>query len=135
MNVASRFESEPPFLVILPGQAVGAGQAWQRSYHTVLNPPLGTGEKYAVKQTYRVAEIDKGRATLGLTTEFQTQPDSVADRIPLLQNQPQGQILFDVQAGRLLSARLIIDKTLENHQGAGSSYRFQSQYAEVLLNP
>lgn len=134
-GVASRFAAEPPFLVVLPGQAVNPGQAWQRNYHIVLDPPVGTGEKYAAKQIYRVAGIDRGRVTLGLTTDLQSQPESVADRIPLLQKLTQGQIVFDVQTGRLISARLNVDRTLENHQGAGSSYRFQSRYSEDLITP
>ena len=134
-GTASGYEAEPPFLAVLPGQALNSAQAWQRNYQIVLDPPVGTGEKYAARQTYKVASFDKGRALLRLTTEMLAQPDSVADRIPLLQKQPQGQIVFDVPSGRLISANLTIDKTLENHQGAGSNYRFQSRYSEELVNP
>jgi len=31
--------------------------------------------------------------------------------------------------------RLAVDKTVENHQGAGSSYRFASNYVEQLIAP
>ena len=134
-GVASRFEAEPPFIVVLPAQAVGAGQSWLRTFQVILDPPLGTGEKYPARQRYQVTGLDKGRATLALSTEFPSPPASVADRIPLLQKEPQGQIVFDAASGRLVSARLVIDKTLDNHQGPGSSYRFQSQYTEELVNP
>ncbi len=134
-GVASRYGAEPPFIVVLPRQALSPGQAWQRNFHVVLDPPLGTGEKYLAKQIYKVNGIDKGRANLALTTEIDNQPESPADRVPLLQKLPQGQVVFDLQAGRLVSARLNIDKTLENHQGAGSSYRFQSRYSEELISP
>ena len=59
----------------------------------------------------------------------------MADRIPLLQKLAQGQIVFDIPTGRLISARVNIDKTLENHQGPGSNYRFQSYYSEDLITP
>jgi hypothetical protein len=132
---ANVFESEPPFIAVLPGQAVSVGQGWQRTYQVSLDPPVGTGEKFAAKQIYRLTSVDGGKATLALSTELQSQPESVADRVPLLQKQPQGQVVIDVSTGRLLSARLAIDKTLENHKGQGSNYRFQSQYTEELINP
>jgi len=56
----------------------------------------------------------------------------VLDRVPLLQLQPQGEIVFDLQAGRLRSATLRVDKELTGHQGEGSSYRFQSVYSEEI---
>jgi hypothetical protein len=48
--------------------------------------------------------------------------------VPLLQWLPEGEMVFDVQAGILRSATLKIDKELTGHQGEGSSYHFQSVY-------
>ena len=69
-------------------------------------------------------------ATISVTTALKKKPDSAADEMPLLQFQPQGEIVFDTQAGLLRSARLSIDKEVTGHQGEGSRYRFQSTYAE-----
>jgi hypothetical protein len=51
----------------------------------------------------------------------------------VLQLQPEGEVVFDLQAGRLQSARLRIDKELKGHQGEGSSYKFQSAYTEKYV--
>lgn len=132
-GAANRYESEPPFVLVLPGQAVQEGQAWQRAYAVTLEPPLGTGEKYPAAQVYKWTTSKAGQATLTLTTQLKAQPENNADRAPLLQKQPDGQIVFDIEAGRLVSAQMSIDKTLENHAGEGSSYRFFSQYTEQLI--
>ncbi len=124
---ASAFEAEPPFVVVLPDGKPAAGQAWQRRYNVVLDPPLGTGEKYQAQQRYECKKIEAGKASLSLATEFKTMPDNARERLPLLQKDLKGDIVFDVQAGRLISARLTIDKTVENHQGKGSSYHFKSE--------
>ena len=58
-----------------------------------------------------------------------------ADQEPLLQWQPEGEVVFDLQRGRLHSARLTINKELKNHQGEGSSYKFQSTYVEQCTGP
>jgi hypothetical protein len=68
-----------------------------------------------------------------LATELKKQPEAVRDRIPLLQSQPEGEIVFDVQTGRMRSAVLTIDKELKGHQGEDSSYRFISKYTEQYI--
>lgn len=130
---ASRFESEPPFVVVLPEQP---GQAWERAYHITLEPPQGTGEKYDAGQKYVCSPSSGTRATFTVTTVIPKPPAAAADQIPLLQMQPEGEIVFDLQAGRLESARLHIDKELKDYQGEGSRYHFQSSYAEDYIpNP
>jgi hypothetical protein len=127
---ASRFESEPPFLFVLPEGGVKSGQNWERAYHVTLEPPHGTGEKYEAGQHYVCSGIAGAAVTVRLTTTMKKLPEALADQMPLLQVQPEGEVVFDTQAGRLQSARLAIDKELKGHQGEGSSYRFQSSYTE-----
>jgi hypothetical protein len=132
-GVASRYETELPFIVVLPAVAPRQGLAWQRSFQVTLDPPLGTGEKHPVTQTYQITNLVDGKATIALTTRFSSLPQNVADQVPLLQKQPEGQAIFDARSGLLVNARLSIDKTLEKHQGEGSSYRWQSHYVEEMV--
>jgi hypothetical protein len=125
---ANRFQAEPPFVGLLPPDNLKAGQTWERSYPVTIEPPHGTGEKYLAVQRYACKGVTNGLATIGLTTEMKTQPEAVGDRVPLLEMQPEGEIVFDLQAGRLRSAALRIDKELKGHDGEGSSYHFQSTY-------
>ena len=130
---AARYEAEPPFVVVFPEAKAEVGQAWRRQYKLVLDPPLGTGEKHEAEQRYECKSIEGTVATLGVTTTFKALPESLRDRLPLLQKDVQGEMQFDLQAGRLTATVLNIDKTIENHQGKGSSYRFQSKYTEELV--
>jgi hypothetical protein len=130
---ASRFECEPPFVLVLPAAAARVGQTWERSYQVTLAPPQGTGEKYDAVQKYECKAIQDGKATIGLTTVIKKMPENLLDRVPLLQTQPEGEVVFDIAAGRMHSARLKIDKELKNHQGEGSNYRFQSLYTEQYV--
>ncbi len=130
---ASRYESAPPFVLVLPGAEVRPGQVWERDYAITLAPPQGTGEKYQAAQHYTCKEIKDGMAVVALTTAPKTQPDAAADRIPLLQSLPEGEIVFDLQSGMMRSARLRIDRELKGHQGENSTYRLQSQYTEEYV--
>jgi hypothetical protein len=131
-GTASSFEVEPPFLVVFPAAKPTTGQAWRRQFNLVLDPPYGTGEKYEAEQRYECKEIKGTRATVGISTHFKAMPDNMRDRIPLVQKDVQGELVFDTQAGRLLSAQLNIDQTVENHQGKGTSYRYKSEFTRVL---
>ena len=131
---AAGYEAEPPFLVVFPAAKAAEGQAWRRNYNLVLDPPFGTGEKYQAEQRYDCKKIAADKATLSVTTEFKTMPDNARDRLPLLQKDVHGEIVIDLQAGRLISARLNIDKTVEEHQGKGSSYQFKSEYSRQLID-
>jgi hypothetical protein len=130
---ASKFESDLPFKLVVPAAAVKEGAAWERTYKITLEPPQGTGEKYDARQTYTCKAIKDGAATVTFTTAIANPPESVADQRPLLPMQTEGEVVFDVKAGVMKSAKVNIDKELKGHQGEGSSYRLQSRYTEELV--
>ncbi len=130
---ASKFESDLPFKLVLPAAAATEGASWERKYKITLEPPLGTGEKYDAKQTYTCKAIKDGTVTVGFTTTVLNPPQSIADQRPLLPMQTAGDVVFDMTAGIMRSARVQIDKELKNHQGEGSSYRLQSTYTEQYV--
>jgi hypothetical protein len=130
---ASRFEADLPFQIVLPGADFRAGQYWERNYKVTLEPPQGTGEKYDAVQRYTCKEVTATSATLLVSTTLKTVPESLLDRVPLLQLQPEGEVVFDAQPGLMRSARLVIDKELKNHQGEGTSYRFQRTCIEEYI--
>lgn len=131
---AAKYEAEPPFVLVLPAAAPKVGQAWLRPFNVTLEPPQGTGEKYKAQQMYTCAKIANGQATLTITTEVKDLPTSMQERLPLLQKEIQGQAVFDITSGRLQRVQFNIDKTVQNHQGPGSTYQFVSAYAEELAN-
>jgi hypothetical protein len=122
----SQYENELPFVGVLPDKPIQVGKAWDRPYKITLAPPQGTGETYAAIQHHRVREIKGDNVVIGVVTELKNQPEAVADRIPLLQLMPTGEFEFDRKAGLLRRAELHVDQTLPNHNGPGSSHRFQS---------
>jgi hypothetical protein len=133
LGQASRYAAEPPFTLVLPGTPFREGQSWARSFELIMEPPLGTGEKHAAQQEFRCTKLAAGTATIAVKTAFTKMPEAVQEQMPLVQKEPQGEVLFDVTAGRVAEVRLTIDRTLANHQGPGSSYRFQSSYTEKYL--
>jgi len=129
-GASNRYEAEPPFALVLPAAPVQPGQSWNRDYAITLDPPQGGAGKHAAKQKLVCTALNGGLATISLTTQLAKLPDNKAEQMPLVQKMPEGEIVFDLQRGRLHSARLVIDREIVGHQGEGSSYRFQSTYSE-----
>lgn len=129
----SKYQNELPFAIVLAQTAPAPGQSWKRAYQVTLDPPQGTGEKFDALQKCVCKAVVGNVATITVTNTVTKLPAAVADQAPLLQMQPEGEVVFDVQAGRLQSVNFKIDKELKNHHGEGSSYRFQSTYSEQLV--
>jgi hypothetical protein len=127
---ANRYESELPFGLTLPTTSLAPGQGWDRSCTITLDPPLGTGTKYPAMQKFVCTKVAEGLATFTVSTALAKEPDSKVEQLPLVQKQPQGEVVFDVQHGRLHQMRLAIDRQIQGHQGDGSSYHFKSTYTE-----
>jgi hypothetical protein len=129
----NRFEALPPFNVIVPAQPVKDGQFWDRNYNITLDPPQGTGEKVPATQRYTCRQNTSHGVVIQVVTTLKKEPEAPADRIPLLQWLPEGEVEFDPQSGILRSAKLKIDKEVKGHQGDDSTYRFQSNYVEEYV--
>ena len=129
---ASRYENELPFVGVLPADGPKAGQEWQREYKITLDPPAGAGDKYDAVQKYVCKSLTDGAAVVAVTTGLKA-PPSPAEEAALLQLQPEGEIVYDLKAGRLRSASLKIDREVKNHQGEGTSYHVQGTYLEEYV--
>jgi hypothetical protein len=129
----AKYENDPPFKVWLPAAALAPGVTWERPYPLTLEPPMGTGEKYDAVQRFTCKAVQNGLATLTMTTEVKAPPAAVADQVPVWQNQPDGEIVFDVNNGRLHSAVLQINKEAKGQQGENSSALFRSTYKEEYV--
>lgn len=131
----TKYESEPPFAFVLPGQPVQPGQAWTRPFTITVDPPLGAGEKYEAQQMVKLLSVEANKATLSLATTLKNPPTTPSEQTPLLQKEMSGQVVFDTTKGQVERVQLSVDRTVEKHQGDGSSYRFASNYVEQAIEP
>jgi hypothetical protein len=130
---ASRFESELPFRLTLPDAAPAVGQTWERAYKIKLDPPQGTGESYDATQKYTCKQLSGVLAVIAMTTELKVPPQTAGEQLPLLPLQLEGDVYFNLQAGKLHAVRLKLEKELKDHSGEGSKYVFKSVYSEDVI--
>lgn len=127
----ARLQAELPFRVALPEQAVAANATWDRTFAVKLDPPLGTGESHEAKQTYTFRGVNSGYAVVGVATAFKNPPAAAAELQPLLPWVWEGDVFIHAEKGRYAGAKLTAKKTINNHQGEGTKFVFESTYTEA----
>lgn len=129
----SRFDSELPFQLVLPNELIRDGVAWNRTYQLKLDPPHGAGETYECVQAFRCKQTTPTSVLISCQTTIPKLPENPQEQVPLLQAQTEGEVVFDMENGRLDAAVIQVNKELKDHQGKDTSYRFQSVYREQYL--
>ena len=127
---AARFEAELPFQMVLPTELTREGATWNRSFQLKLEPPHGAGETFDCVQAFRCKQMTPNSMLITCQTTIPKLPENVQEQIPLLQSQTEGEVVFDIENGRVDAAVIQVHKELKDHQGKDSSYRFQSVYRE-----
>jgi hypothetical protein len=130
-NAESRVKAELPFRVILPEKPVGLGAMWEQSFMFKLAPPQGTGEEIAFLRKMTVKALEKGVATVAVTVGLKEAPETTAEWLPLVPFLWEGEVYWDVEKSMYRGAKIAVKKELANHQGQGSSFRYESHYAET----
>lgn len=130
---ASRLLAELPFRVVLPEAAPAPKATWERPFNIVLDPPLGTGEKYDAVQTYTYRGMSDRYAVFRVATTLKNPPMDPGEMQPLVSWLWEGDVFVDASAGRYAGAQLTIRKEIANHAGEGSKFVFASEYTEAVV--
>ncbi|MCS6867059.1 MAG: hypothetical protein RMJ56_17410 [Gemmataceae bacterium] len=132
---AARIYAELPFRVEWPEKWPQTGGTWERRFTFKLDPPLGTGESYEFLQKYtEKGTTSEGLFTAGLETTLKNPPPTPGEQLPLLPLLWTGEVYFNTRTGQYQAARLKVQAELMHHQGEGTKYRYESVYAEDLLD-
>ncbi|MCS7015419.1 MAG: hypothetical protein RMJ19_02835 [Gemmatales bacterium] len=127
------FAQEPPFAIVLPQDAWRPQLRWTRPYTLVLEPPLGTGEKYHAEQQLELRSWNDQQAEIAWLTDIKNPPATASEKIPLLQKITRGVAVFDQVNRRVTLVRIEAGGTVEGHEGPRSKYEFFSEYVERLM--
>jgi hypothetical protein len=131
-GAADRLAAEPPFRLTLPDAAVAAGSAWRRPFPIKLAPPLGTGESFDAVQTYTLKAVADGTAVVAVASALKATPADPGQLPPLVPLLWEGEVYFQPATGRYAGAKLGVKREVPDHQGAGTKFVYESQYAETL---
>lgn len=122
-------------VVPLPDTPVLPGAEWAVPQEVVVEAP-GAGRKAVrVRLRYRLESLRDGIASIAVDTTVLTPVDDPRLEARLLERVWDGEILFDVEAGRVVSRRTGIDRRIVGFGGPQSSVRYKASLKERVADP
>ena len=126
-------DAEKELFVPLPAGRVGVGATWHDTVIARVSPGGQLVQQVKVLRQYRLTSVDRGVATIGITTRVispVTEPSLLAQ---LIQRTAVGTIRFDIETGRVIERTLNVDNTEIGCHGADSLLRVVSTFARRPL--
>jgi hypothetical protein len=118
----------------LPEEPVAVGHTWSIAMPIEVPQPTGTVKKIDASQKFTLSEVKNGVATIQIATQILTPIHDPAIEAQLIQSQSSGFVRLDIDAGRVLSQQLDVDKGVVGFRGDASSMHCLSRFTEELLN-
>ncbi len=121
-------------IVPLPEEPVTVGHTWTIPDEVVVEVPGGDRKAVRTRLRYRLTDLRDGMATIAVDTTVLTPVDDPRLEARLLERIWDGEIRFDVEAGRITSRRTGIDRRVVGFGGPQSSIRYKASLEEQLLD-
>jgi len=119
-------------IVPLPEAPVEIGAEWTIPQEVVVEVPNGPRKAIRTRLRYRLDEVADGFATIRVDTTVLTPVDDPRLEARLLERIWDGEIVFDIAAGRVVSRRTGIDRRVVGFGGPQSSIRYRASLEERL---
>jgi len=128
-------QNEGEITMPLPEEPVPIGHTWSFPHEVTVTGANGAMLKVKTVQTFTLRSVKTGVATIEVATRILTPIHDPAIESQLLQCESAGSVRFDVDAGRILSQQLDLDKHVVGFRGDASSVHYVNRFTEELLPP
>ena len=119
-------------IVPLPDTPVAPGAEWTIPQEVVVEVPNGPRKLVRTRLRYRLDTVTDGIATIRVDTTVLTPIDDPRLEARLLERIWDGEIRFDIEAGRVVSRRTGIDRRVVGFGGPESSVRYKASLEETI---
>lgn len=119
-------------VVPLPDGPVTPGAEWTIPQEVVVEVPNGPRKLVRTRLRYRLDSVADGIATIRVDTTVLTPVDDPRLEARLLERIWDGEIRFDIDAGRVISRRTGIDRRVVGFGGPESSVRYKASLEETV---
>lgn len=120
-------------VVPLPSEPATIGTEWEVPDEVVVEVPGGPRKLVRTRLRYRLEAVDDGIATIRVDTTVLTPVDDPQLQARLLERIWDGEILFDIERGRVLRRATEMDRRVIGFSGPQSSLRYRAEMEERLL--
>jgi len=120
-------------VVPLPSEPATIGTEWEVPDEIVVEVPGGPRKLVRTRLRYRLDAVEDGIATIRVDTTVLTPVDDPQLQARLLERIWDGEILFDIEQGRVLRRITEMDRRVIGFSGPQSSLRYRAEMEERLL--
>lgn len=118
----------------LPEEPIAVGHVWKQP-HDLQVPHEGTIKTIRTTQRFELESVANGVATIRVETLILTPISDPALEAQVVQRQSAGAVRFDIDAGRVISQQMELDKRVVGFSGEASSMHYQTRFTEELQKP
>jgi hypothetical protein len=117
----------------LPDGPISLGESWTSPQEMDVAQKDGTPKKIQTRQKFTLESVEDGIATIKVDAQVLTPINDPAIEAQLIQRLSDGSVRFDIEAGRMLSQLLEVDKHVIGFSGPASSMHYVTRFTEKLL--
>lgn len=117
-------------VLTLPEEALSIGGSWSVPRDTRVKLPDGTHKTIKIRETYELRKVQSGVATISIRSQPITPLDGPEVESQVMQQLSNGELKFDIDAGKLISKELNWDDSVVGFSGAESQLKYNARYRE-----
>lgn len=131
-STAGKDGSGASYLVILPERPIAVGGTWRQIYNVKVPAGEGIVRNIEILRTYRLNSVEDGIARISYATSINSRIADPKTLALLSRATPTGDIVFDIDGGRILGRTMKSDETILNAAGPNSLVHVVSSRVEKL---
>ncbi len=132
-QVKAAAQSKGQMTIPLPDEPVPVGHTWSFSQDVPVKLSTGGIKSIRVRQTFKLQSVKTGVATIAVANQILTPIDDPKIESQLIQRESSGTVRFDVDAGRILSQQMDVDKQVVGFHTGASTIKYFTRFTERLL--
>jgi hypothetical protein len=123
---------DSPIALRLPDKPVAIGETWDESFDVPVQQENGTSKTVQTRRHHELTKVANNLATIAVTYQVLSPIDPYME-YQLVQRLMEGEVKFDIRAGRVISQQMDIDKRILGFAGPTSSTQYIMRIEERLL--
>lgn len=128
------FQTPGLLTVPLPEKPVAVGESWAFPYEVEVPLRSGAIKRVKVQQKFTLEAVKSGLAEIGLKTVVLTPMDDPLVEVQLIQRINEGKVRFDIDAGRIVSQEMSLERSVVGFQGETSRLQYAMRFEEELVS-
>jgi hypothetical protein len=126
-------EEDAPVVLRLPNKPVTIGETWDEPFEVKVALESGGTKSVQTRRRHKLTGVSNGIATIQVTYQVLSPIDATAE-CQLVQRLMEGDVKFDIDAGRVVSQQMDIDKRILGFAGPTSSMHYIMRMEEKLAD-